>query len=283
MKQISFLILSVFIFSACSSNPTSKEPEAVATKTPQSLPTTVEEAFQSSYRSEDNRQRDQYRHPVETLNFFGLKPEMTVVEISPGSGWYLEILAPLLASRGQYIGSLPAAEGSTYMTELNAKVTAWLHSHPEVESKIKLTTFNPSAQSPIAPDASADLVLTFRNVHNWMANGSESAAFQSFFKALKPGGVLGVVEHRENSKKKTDPKAKSGYVKESDIIRIAEKAGFKLEAKSEINANPKDTKDYPEGVWTLPPTYRLKDKERARYEAIGESDRMTLKFRKPLK
>ena len=133
----------------------------------------------------------------------------------------------------------------------------------------------------IAPPGSADLVVTFRNIHNWMARGEAEAAFRSFYKALKPGGVLGVEEHRGRTDQPQDPAAKSGYVRQDYAIALAEGAGFKFVASSEVNANPKDTKDYPAGVWTLPPTLRLGDRDRAKYEAIGESDRFVLKFVKP--
>ena len=278
MKFVYLLALASMI-SACASSDKSAEsaaPQAAATPAPKKLPTTIEEAVASEYRTPENRQRDGARHPVETLTFFGLKPEMTVVEISPGMGWYSQILAPLLAEKGKYYAAQPAGDGE-YLVKMRENYTAWLKANPELESKVVVTSLNPGKE-PIAPDGTADMVVTFRNVHNWISNGVEAAAFKSFHKALKPGGILGVVEHRENPKKKRDPKAKNGYVLEKDVIRMAEKAGFKLVEKSEVNANPRDTKDHPEGVWTLPPTYRLGDKDREKYAAIGESDRMTLKF-----
>ena len=161
------------------------------------------------------------------------------------------------------------------------KIDDWLKARPEVSAKSKITPLAPPEKIEIAPEGTADMVVTFRNVHNWMASDSQKAYFAAFFRALKLGGTLGVVEHRADAKGKSDPKAKSGYVLEKDVIKLAESVGFKLVATSEINANAKDTKDYPEGVWTLPPTLRLKDKDQARYVAIGESDRMTLKFTKP--
>lgn len=274
MTKLLFTISFLFAISACKSAPQKRS-------VPPALPTTIEEAVASPYRTEANRARDQYRHPVETLNFFGLKPGMKVVEISPGAGWYLEILAPFLASHGHYTGALVPSETGAMFAKLNAGVEAWIKSHPELESKTKIVSFAPPA--PLVEDGGADMVLTFRNVHNWMAAGKEQAAFEAFYKALKPGGILGVVEHRADAKSKKDPKAKNGYVREADVIATAKKAGFKLEAKSEVNANPKDTKDHPEGVWTLPPVLRLGEKDREKFLAIGESDRMTLKFIKPLK
>lgn len=277
MKRFNMALALLALVTIISSCNTTKEKE----KAPASpLPTTIEDAVNSSpYRTPQNKERDKYRHPIETLNFFGLKPEMTVVEISPGSGWYMEILAPYLASKGQYIaaGFSPTTE-VPFQKELNAGLESWKARYPEAGAKARRVTFAPPSE--IAPDNSADMVLTFRNIHNWMPN--EKEAFKTFFKALKPGGILGVVEHRANSKSKFDPKAKSGYVLEKHVIKIAESAGFKLQEKSEINANPKDKKNYPEGVWTLPPTLRLKEKNKEKYLAIGESDRMTLRFVKPL-
>lgn len=272
MRERILLFVLLFVLGACQSSQKGNQ----ASHKP--LPTTIEEAVAGPFRNEENRARDVYRHPVETLQFFGLQPEMTVVEISPGAGWYMEILAPLVSAKGQYIAALPPSS-SEYMKKLNEKVQAWIDSHPELAGKIQTATFNPPED--IVPEGTADMILTFRNVHNWMARGNAQEAFNAFYKALKPGGVLGVVEHRANAKSKRDPKAKSGYVREADVIAMAQKAGFKLEAKSEINANPKDTKNHPQGVWTLPPTFRLGEKDKEKYQAIGESDRMTLKFVKP--
>jgi len=220
-----------------------------------------------------NVARDAARHPYETLSFFGVKPTDTVVELAPAGGWYTEILAPYLRESGQ----LYAAEGGS--ARFKAKMDSM-----GVYSKVKLTTFDANkGLFEIAPAGTADVVLTFRNVHNWMSmgEGKAQAVFDAAFKALKPGGVLGVEEHRLPASRPQDPKAASGYVHEAVVIQFAEKAGFKLAGRSEVNANPKDTADHPEGVWTLPPTYALKDKDRAKYQAIGESDRMTLKFVKP--
>ncbi len=270
-------VSSTLFFSLTSCSQKEVKPEV---KPALALPTTVEDAVKSSFRTPENTKRDQYRHPVETLNFFGIKPEMTVVEISPGAGWYMEILAPLLSSRGQYIGAgFPRDTTVDFQKELNSKIDAWLAKYPEVGAKAKIVSFSPTTE--IAPAESVDMVLTFRNIHNWMPK--EKEAFKTFFKALKPGGILGVVEHRADPKAKFDPKAKNGYVSEKHVIKIAKSVGFKLEEKSEINANPKDTKNYPEGVWTLPPTLRLKDVDKEKYLAIGESDRMTLRFVKPVK
>lgn len=218
-----------------------------------------------------NVARDVYRHPYETLSFFGIKPTDTVVELAPGGGWFTEILAPYLRESGQ----LYAADGGS--VRFKAKMDSM-----GVYSKVKISSFDPAkGQFDIAPAGSADAVLTFRNVHNWMSGGTAQAVFDAAFKALKSGGTLGVEEHRLPAARAQDPKGGNGYVQEATVIKFAEAAGFKLVGKSEVNANPKDTADHPDGVWTLPPTYALKDKDRAKYQAIGESDRMTLKFVKP--
>lgn len=248
-------------------------------KDPLKLPETLEEALESGYRSPENVKRDGYRHPEDTLKFFGLAPEMTVVEISPGKGWYMEILAPYLASKGKYIMAIPVADKP--YSKANEKVLDdWLAKYPQVGKKVEKVRFSPPSTIKFPPNNSADMVLTFRNVHNWMTARGERQAFKAFYNVLKPGGVLGVVEHRALPSQE-DPLAKSGYVKEQDIINLAVKAGFRLAGSSEINANPKDTKNHPEGVWTLPPSLKLGNQDREKYLKIGESDRMTLKFIKP--
>ena len=234
-------------------------------------------AVDSPTRSAEDKARDQYRHPVETLSYFGIKPDMTVVEIWPGGGWYTDILAPFLKERGKLYEAVPPGKNGENSDTYRKKLAA----DPARYGKIILTEL-PSKQ-PIAPAGSADMVLTFRNVHNWMRRGSAEDTFKEMYAALKPGGILGVEEHRADSSQPQDPKAASGYVREDYVIKLAEQAGLKLVSKSEINANPKDTKDYASGVWTLPPTLRLGDKDRDKYLAIGESDRMTLKFVKPMK
>ena len=280
---LSFSTAALAMSTGCSSAPKTETPAAPAVAAEPALPTTIEEAVASQFRPESNRARDQYRHPAETLSFFGLKPGMTVIEVAPGAGWYLEILAPLLTNQGHYIAAMPAPSTGGEAHEMNSKVADWEKAHPAVASKITVADFAPPAKVELAPEGSVDMVLTFRNVHNWMMKDAQKAVFKSFFRALKPGGVLGVVEHRAGKKSKHDKTGSSGYVAEKDVIALAQAAGFKLDQKSEINANPKDTKNYAEGVWTLPPTLRLGDKDRAKYLAIGESDRMTLRFVKPMK
>lgn len=240
----------------------------------------LREIIAGAHRSEESKARDRYRHPFETLTFFGIRPEMTVVEIYPGRGWYTEILAPYLKGSG----TLYAAEhpGDPSYEAVQRSLEAFdqrIKSAPELYGEVKRTKLAKGAE--IAPPGSADLVVTFRNVHSWMRSGTADETFAAMFKALKPGGVLGLVQHRGKPGVEQDPKAGSGYVSEDYVIALAEKAGFKLAEKSEINANPNDTKDYPKGVWTLPPTLRLGDADREKYLAIGESDRMTLKFVKP--
>jgi len=240
-------------------------------------------AVAAEHRSVGNVARDPWRHPYETLSFFGVKPTDTVVELSPGpGGWYTEILAPYLRDKGQLIAAADdPASPSAYAQRSAARFKAKLGALG-VYDKVQVTAFDPArGKLDIAPAGSADVVLTFRNVHNWMNSGSAQAVFDAAYKALKPGGTLGVVEHRLPASRAEDAKGGSGYVHEATVIRFAEAAGFKLAARSEVNANPKDTADHEGGVWALPPTYGNKDKDRARYAAIGESDRMTLKFVKP--
>lgn len=239
-------------------------------------------AINDIQRLEKNKARDLYRHPVETLMFFEIRPEMTVVEIWPGGGWYTEILAPLFKDNGRLYAAHFAADAKLpyFQNSLNT-FRQKMGKLPEVYGKIALTELDPPDRLEIAPPGSADRVLTFRNIHNWMRNGQALTVFKAMHKALKSGGILGVVEHRGLNEMPQDPKAESGYVQEKFVIALAEQAGFELLEKSEINANPKDTKVHPEGVWTLPPTLRLKEKDRDKYLKIGESDRMTLKFLKP--
>lgn len=232
-------------------------------------------------RSEENRARDRYRHPKQTLLFFGIRPEMSVLEVWPEPGWYTEVLAPLLADKGKYYAGVIAPDPkSQYITRRLDDFSRKLAAHPEIYGKVAVVTF-PLDGSDVVPAGTLDMVLTFRNIHNWMGRDSAARAFATMYRALKPGGVLGVVEHRGNPAVPQDRQAKSGYVNEDYAVKLIEAQGFRLEASSQVNANPRDTKDYEQGVWTLPPTYRLGDKDRDKYAAIGESDRFTLKFVKP--
>ena len=231
----------------------------------------LNKAVASTSRRPEDAARDKYRHPIETLEFFEMKPDMTVVEIWPGAGWYTDILAPYLHDRGKLYVAIPSGENA-------AAYRKKLADDPARFGKVTITDLDPPDKMEIAPAGSADIVVTFRNVHNWMRRGHGEQVFKAMYAALKPGGILGVEEHRADPSKPQDPAAASGYVREDYVIRMAEQAGFQLAGKSEINANPKDTKDYPKGVWTLPPTLRLGDTDKVKYLAIGESDRMTLKF-----
>lgn len=234
-------------------------------------------AVATSTRTPANVARDKYRNPAETLAFFGVKPSHTVVELWPGGGWYTEILAPYVKKGGGTLyAAAPWPNGVKGTQTLQAK-------NPELYGAVKLAAFPTADDAPIVPAGSADVVLTFRNVHNWkMGTTDRSAeAFKQIFEMLKPGGTLGIVEHRLPESADSAREKTSGYVKVSTVRKLAEDAGFKFVAASEVNANPKDTADWKDGVWTLPPVLRLKEVDRAKYEAIGESDRMTLKFRKP--
>lgn len=239
----------------------------------------IDAILAGDHRSVENKARDQYRHPRETLAFFGVKPGMTVVEISPGGGWYTEILAPLLKGHGTYFAAHNNPAASERAAQSVERFKAKLASNP-VYSEVKVTAFGKDSYD-IAPAGSADAVLTFRNVHNWYSGGFAPEAFKAFYAALKPGGVLGVVEHRLPEGRPDEAMKTSGYMKRSTVVALAEAAGFKLAGESQINANPKDAADYPKGVWTLPPNYAEGDVDRAKYAAIGESDRMTLRFVKP--
>jgi predicted methyltransferase len=236
----------------------------------------IRAAVQNPQRSDVNRQRDDYRHPAETLSFFGVKSTDTVVEFSPGGGWYTEILAPFVKGKGRYV-ALVNARGVSGAEKMLADKQAWF-------GATTVATVDGVSGTSTVPAGSADVVLTFRNVHNLLMNDDPAVAgrtFAAFHAMLKPGGTLGVVDHRLPEAMDSALEKKSGYIKRSTVIRLAEAAGFKLAGESEVNANPKDTHDHPSGVWTLPPTFALKDVDRAKYAAIGESDRFTLKFVKP--
>ena len=235
------------------------------------------------HRPEADRARDRYRHPKDTLLFFGIRPEMTVLEVWPEPGWYTDIIAPLVRDRGKYYAAVMEPDpASQFVTGRLASFRNKLAADPTLYGNATIVTF-PAHGGDVVPPGSIDLVVTFRNIHNWMSEGTASDAFATIFKALKPGGMLGVVDHRGSPGVPQDPKAKSGYVSEEYAIKLIEAQGFRLLGTSEINANPRDTKDYEQGVWTLPPTFRLGDKDRDKYTEIGESDRFTLKFEKPAK
>ncbi len=261
VRALGAAVAAVTLLAGCATSPSTRT--ATADR--------IDEALAGSHRSAANRARDAWRHPRQTLLFFGVRPEMTLIEITPSPGWYTEVLAPLMRDRGRYVAAMPSQGGDAYRAMLAAA--------PQLYDKVEIAPFEPG--QPIVPDGTADMVVTFRNIHNWMARSTAEQAFASMFRALKPGGVLGVVEHRAAPQAPLDPRARTGYVNQAWAIRMIEAQGFRLVATSEINANKKDTKDYPRGVWTLPPVFAEGDKDREKYAAIGESDRFTLKFVKP--
>jgi predicted methyltransferase len=289
MKSRLIVGLAAVLLASCSGSPAPANAQPQDQPAGELVPPTSASDFTASrldqvlagdWRSAPNKARDVYRHPKATLQFFGVRPDLTVIEITPGTGWYSEILAPLLHDNGHYIAAVAKASGegeaNRNLTGLKAKFAADAAHY----GKAQMLEFDPKAPAFGAP-GSADLVLTFRNVHNWVEADTAPAMFKAFYAALRPGGVLGVVDHRAADNASIDAIKSSGYLPTGYVIKLATDAGFKLEEKSEINANPKDTKDYPKGVWTLPPTLTLGDQDREKYLAIGESDRMTLRFVKP--
>lgn len=279
------LVLAAFALTANCREDIAQAPGGAASDPAQAAPamSSLESAVAGDWRLDSVKVRDKWRHPAETLTFFGIKPTDTVVELWPGGGYYTAILGPWLKSGG----------GKLIVAQMDAPqaVSAWQAAygdHPETYGEIAVTTASKTASS-IAPDGTADAVVTFRNIHNWMAGGFADKIFADAFRALKPGGVLGVEEHRLPSARDMSLTGESGYVLEGYVVQLAQNAGFVLEESSEINANPKDTADHPLGVWMLPPNLRAPQPgtpeaegyDKAKYEAIGESDRMTLRFRKP--
>ncbi len=244
----------------------------------------LQQVLAGEWRSAGNVARDEYRHPQQTLEFFGVQPQQTVVEITPGGGWYAEILAPYLRESGRYVAAvvdpaaLPAGGGRDYQQRARDGLEKKFAAAPAQFDRATFVAYDPAAPVLGAP-GSADVVLTFRNVHNWRSSGQAEGMFRAFFDVLKAGGTLGVVEHRAKADVPADDK--SGYVGQAQVIAMAEAAGFKLQGSSEVNANPRDTKDHPNGVWTLPPSNSHDAADSAKYKAIGESDRMTLRFVKP--
>jgi predicted methyltransferase len=285
-------LAAAFALVACAQSAETSTPASASPATANDAPVAPEArqadpllaALSGSWRDPANVARDPYRHPRETLHFFGLEPAQTVVEITPGGGWYAEILAPYLRESGTYVAAivdpaaLPAGGGRDYQQKSKTTLEAKFAAAPAQFDRARIVAYDPKA--PVfGPPASADRVLTFRNVHNWRSDGVAEAMFKGFYDVLKPGGVLGVVEHR--AKTDVPPDDESGYVGQAQVIAMAEAAGFRLDGQSEINANPRDTRDHPNGVWTLPPSNRHDPEDAAKYKAIGESDRMTLRFVKP--
>ena len=288
VRPVKRLLLAALIPVALAACATSASAPADAADAPAAASTeasqaALDAAIAGSWRDPKNTPRDTYRHPRETLAFFGVAADDTVIEITPGGGWYAEILAPYLRDDGHYVAAVwdDAIAGQPgYRYRLNQALRAKFAGNAAVYGSPDVRVFDPKA--PVfGPAASADAVLTFRNAHNWVADGNADAYFKAFFDVLKPGGTLGVVDHRARPDASLETMKTSGYLTEALVIEYATKAGFALEAKSEVNANPKDTADHPNGVWTLPPSNRHEAADDARYQAIGESDRMTLRFRKP--
>jgi predicted methyltransferase len=254
----------------------------------QAAGTALDTALAGANRSATNKARDRYRHPKETLEFFGLQPDMTVVEIWPGGGWYTEILGPYLRERGKlYVAQYGTKPPFPYQQREMDALAAKTRAAPDLYRSVTATTLNFfTSELEIAPRGTVDLVLTFRNVHNWFQDGygppnAAELAFKAMFDALKPGGTLGVVDHRWPDPTTEDPGSKNGYISERRVVEYAEDAGFRFVGGSDVNNNPLDTHDHPEGVWTLPPDLALGERDRDKYLAIGESDRFTLKFVKP--
>ena len=246
----------------------------------------LDDAMSGEHRSAENKARDKYRHPKETLAFFGFRSDMTVVEIWPGGGWYTEILAPALKENGKlYAVQYSVNPQYSYQRRYFGAFLTKAGESPDVFRDVIVTAMDFPYQLNIAPSGAADLVVTFRNAHNWVSSGYHKAsaqlAFQAMFDVLKPGGVLGIVDHRWPDAENEDPHAEDGYISEERLIAFAEEAGFEFAGRSDVNRNAKDTHDHPEGVWTLPPSFALDEQDREKYLAIGESDRLTIKFVKP--
>lgn len=253
----------------------------------------IERAMLGDHRAETNSARNRYRHPVGTLTFLGLQDGMTVIEIWPGGGWYTEILAPVMRHKGQFIVAsydVDVPDQPAYRYELHTQLLEKFSGNPELYDQVAVVPYSPPASASLGVADSVDMVLTFRNTHGWISEGIAESVFAEFARVLKPGGILGVVQHRAAADADPAKSAESGYVPEAVVIDLARKAGLYLEARSEVNANPADTRDYAEGVWALPPSLAVcgdlaAEEEKAaciaRYQAIGESDRMTLRFRKP--
>ncbi len=266
-----YALFLALILSSCSQFKKSGEPP---------IPESLEDAVSSDSRAEENSDRDEYQHPAETLAFFGVTSKMAVVEISPGAGYFTEILAPFLAREGQYYMAVPRVppHPPAFVIENEKKLQDILLRQTEVKAKAKFIPFEPLDKRNRTKRDFADVVLSFSSLHNWVAKDETNSSLKFCHDILKPGGTLGIVQHRIQDGQKRVPK--SGYMYEKEVISLVTRAGFKFVGKSEINANPKDKADYPEGVWTLPPTYRMGEKDKWKYDRIGESDRMTLMFKK---
>jgi len=263
---VSFIIVSALITNSYSIN---KNTEAL-----------INDAISGEHRTKENKTRDAHRNPYKTLLFFGIEENIKVLEILPGRGWYTEILAPILKDNGQLtVASFGDNHPNDYLRDVHLKYINHLNKNPIIYGNVRHVVFHEENHYLKNIESnSQDMVLTFRNTHNWIRYGGVENIYRAFHRVLKKGGVLGVVQHRADKKNNVEETAKNGYVPESYLINLAEEVGFELIEKSEINANPKDNKKHPKGVWTLPPTLRLGDTDKKKYIEIGESDRMTLKF-----
>lgn len=274
MRILPSLLACAALGCGAAQSPSSSNTASVAVTTTAPAGDPIAQAALGAQRSPENRARDAYRHPQATLEFFGVGPAQHVVELWPGRGWYTEILAPLLRAQGELTAAVPAGK---YLPPYKE----FLAAQPALYDRVQVKELTPPASLSLGDDGSADVVLTFRNVHNWVSGGFAPQVFEAAFKVLKPGGILGVEEHRAQPGSPAASSVDSGYVTEEAVIALATAAGLVLDGKSEINANPNDSTDHPKGVWTLPPVLALGDQDREKYLAIGESDRMTLRFKKP--
>lgn len=274
---VATLLLATFILSGCAALGLGD-----ARGTDAETAAAIAAASVGAHRSEANIARNAYRHPVETLSFFGLRRDMTVIEALPGGLWYSEILAPVLRDEGQFIAAgydVDLPDQPDYRMRGHNYLLSRIEDEPLIFGATKIAKLTAPISIDLGEPGSADMVLTFRSNHGWIRDEAIDSVYAAFFEVLKPGGVLGVVQHRAGEA--TDTSTFNGYVEQDEVIALATKAGFVLEATSEINANPKDMANYEGGVWTLPPTLRKGEEDRDEYLAIGESDRMTLRFRKP--
>ncbi len=274
IRLLSRLVASLMLITLAATAASALDPDTAAA---------LDAALTGEHRSAKNRARDEFRHPKATLEFFGLRSDMNVVELWAGGGWYTEILAPVLRDSGRLVVTTYGAteDPEAYRSRSHRTLLEKIESRPAIFDRVEVSAFWPPEHEAMAEAGSADLVVTFRNVHSMTRRGQQEAVFAAAFAALRPGGVLGVVQHRAPEGVDPIKNADKGYLPESFVIGLAEAAGFRLDARSEINANPKDTRDHPDGVWTLPPSLRGDDADKSRFIAIGESDRMTLRFVKP--
>ncbi|MEM1414350.1 MAG: methyltransferase [Myxococcota bacterium] len=239
----------------------------------------IDAILAADFRPEEERARDVYRHPAETLAFFGVAPGKDVLELWPGRGWYTKILAPLLHDAGSLVVATTDPSVAGYRGERDSEMHALWAADPAMYGNMETVILDPPGHTNLGEPESVDVVLTFRNTHNWLGDGTQEAVYAAAFRVLRPGGVLGVVQHRDADD--AEPNPERGYLPTGFVVETATAAGFVLDEASEINANASDPKDHEGGVWALPPALRHGEEGAERYRAIGESDRMTLRFLKP--